>query len=134
MIGATALALQSCGGCLTGKAEPRTRFLRALACWRPSASIASPAHAAPRGPVGSLPSQTAGAQLREWYLGGTSSGDMQTTNSLRLSNVTAERTPSGGLAAAFVQVCAGAGGCHLPPAAAAAWQLRAQCRSVPRPP
>lgn len=45
---------------------------------------------------------SAGAQLREWYLGGTASGQMQATASLRLSNVTAEAIP-GGMAAAFVQ-------------------------------
>jgi hypothetical protein len=60
MIGATALALQSCSSCLTG------------------------------------------AQLREWLLGGTASGQMELTASLRLFNVTAEAT-AGGMAASFVQ-------------------------------
>ncbi|PRW44294.1 cytochrome b561 and DOMON domain-containing protein [Chlorella sorokiniana] len=60
MIGATALALQSCSSCLTG------------------------------------------AQLREWLLGGTASGQMELTASLRLFNVTAE-APAGGMAASFVQ-------------------------------
>ncbi|KAI7840047.1 hypothetical protein COHA_006253 [Chlorella ohadii] len=60
MIGATALALQSCGSCLTG------------------------------------------AQLREWYLGGTASGQMEATATLRLYNVTAQATAAG-LAASFVQ-------------------------------
>ena len=44
----------------------------------------------------------AGAQLREWYLGGTASGQMQLTATLRLLNVTAEATAAG-LAASFVQ-------------------------------
>lgn len=43
-----------------------------------------------------------GAQLREWYLGGTASGQMLLTATLRLLNVTAEATAAG-LAASFVQ-------------------------------
>ncbi len=44
----------------------------------------------------------AGAQLREWYLGGTASGQMEATATLRLYNVTAQATAAG-LAASFVQ-------------------------------
>ena len=40
--------------------------------------------------------------MREWYLGGTASGQMQLTATLRLLNVTAEATAAG-LAASFVQ-------------------------------
>ena len=108
MIGATALSLQTCQSCLSG--EPRRARLRA--CTPADARVPRPAGAGgcqqcclaalPHGDRRMLP--PAGAQLREWFLGGTSSGDMQATASLRLLNVTAEALPGGGLAAAFVQV------------------------------
>lgn len=43
-----------------------------------------------------------GAQLQEWYLGGTASGQMQAANSLKLYNITAEATPAGGMVGVFV--------------------------------
>jgi hypothetical protein len=45
----------------------------------------------------------AGAQLRQWYLGGYATGQIQPTNDPVVSNVTAEALPDGGMAATFVQ-------------------------------
>ncbi len=42
----------------------------------------------------------AGAELREWYLGGTSTGDIQLQSSAGLATA-ASTTPSGGMAAVF---------------------------------
>ncbi|KAL4451785.1 hypothetical protein ABPG75_007447 [Micractinium tetrahymenae] len=43
-----------------------------------------------------------GAQLAQWFLGGTSSGEMQPSNYLQVSNITAAALPGGGMAASFI--------------------------------
>ncbi|KAL4422108.1 hypothetical protein ABPG77_003393 [Micractinium sp. CCAP 211/92] len=43
-----------------------------------------------------------GAQLAQWFLGGTASGQMSPSNNLQVSNVTAVALPGGGMAASFI--------------------------------
>ena len=100
MVGAYTFSLQSCKSCPTGKS---TRRPPATAGWEiPIACGAEESSPHPHPSSLTLVRSPAGAQLRQYYLAGTTSGSVESTTSPTISGAAlAAAVPGGGLAAAF---------------------------------